>query len=117
MVNVYARTVGYRARHPILSLSCAGQELNRVNVTDCNIHSIMKAAKGVTKYLLTLISIRQSATCRLELIKIHQCENTLRCCVDPLYRVLCVDTVICGRMDITELTVETRQPKGTNILV
>jgi len=88
-----------------------------MSVTDCNIHSIMKAAKGVTKYMLTLISIRQSATRRLERTKIYQCENVLRYCVGPLYRMWCLDTVICGRMDITELTGETRQPKDTNILV
>jgi len=47
-------------------------------VTDCNILNIMKDAKGVTKYMLTLITIRQSATRCLELTKIHHCENTLR---------------------------------------
>jgi hypothetical protein len=88
-----------------------------MNVTDCNIHSIMRAAKCVTKYMLTLISILQSATGRLELSKIHQCENILNCRVGPPYRVWCLDTVICGRMDITELTGETRRPKGTNVLV
>lgn len=55
-----------------------------MNVTDCNIHSIMKAAKGVTEYMLTLISIRQLATCRLELTKIYQCEYT---------EILCRSTV------------------------
>jgi hypothetical protein len=58
-----------------------------MNVRDCNIHSIMKAAKGITKYMLTLISIRQSATHHLDLTKIYQSENTLRCCVGPRYRV------------------------------
>jgi hypothetical protein len=62
-----------------------------MNVTDCNILSIMKAAKRVIKYMLTLISIRQSATCHLELTKIHQCENILRCYVGPPYRVWCLD--------------------------
>jgi len=61
------------------------QELNRMNVTDCNIHCIMNAAIGVTKYMLTLISIRQSATRRLELSKIHQCENI---------KLLCRSTVV-----------------------
>ena len=54
-----------------------------MNVTGCNIHSIIKAAKRVTKNMLTLISIRQSATRTLELTEIHQCENMLRCCVGP----------------------------------
>jgi hypothetical protein len=74
-------------------------------VTDCNIPNIMK---DVTKYMLTLITIRQSATRCLELTKIHHCENTLRCCVGPLCRVCGVDTVIGGRMDIRDLTGETR---------
>lgn len=78
-----------------------------MNVTDCNIHIILKAAKGVTKYMLTLFSIRQSATRRLERTKIYQCLNILRYCVGPLYRVWCLATVIGGRMDITELTSET----------
>ena len=56
-----------------------------MNVTDCNIHCIMNAAIGVTQYILTLTSIRQSATRRLELAKIHQCESILRCCVGPPY--------------------------------
>ena len=86
-------------------------------VTDCNILNIMKDAKGVTKYMLTLITIRQSATRCLELTKIHHCENTLRCFVGPLCRVWGVDTVIGGRMDITDLTGETRQPNCTEILV
>ena len=58
-----------------------------MNVTVCNNHSTIKAAKDVTKCKLTLISIRQSATRLLELTKIHQSENKLRYFVGPPYRV------------------------------
>ena len=61
-----------------------------MNVTDSNIHSIIKAAhgaKGGTKCMLTLIRVRQSATRHLELIKIHKCDNILRYFVGPPYRV------------------------------
>jgi hypothetical protein len=58
-----------------------------MNVTDCNIHCTMNAAIRATQYMLTLISIRQSATRGLELAKIYQCENILSCCVGPPYRV------------------------------
>lgn len=92
-----------------------------MNVTGCNIHSIIKAAKGVIKNMLTLISIRQSATRTLELTEIHQCENILRFCVGSPNRVsltsVCLDTDVCGRMDITELTGEKHRPKGPNIPV
>jgi hypothetical protein len=78
-----------------------------------------KAVKGVTKYILTLISIRQSAV-RLELTTINQCDNTKMSCMSTVAIVTnvgCLGTVICGRMNTKKLTGKTHQPKGTNILV